>query len=171
MTLLVTELDQGRQLYEEKGDAAAFTLIHEHFCLLRERIRAEGGALIKTIGEGVVAAFSDSAAAVRVGLDLQTLLARSGTLRGMRLKAGIHRGPALAATVNDHLDYFGATVRLAMALPTLARAGELVLTQAVAADPQVAAVLCSQGLEGEIFEAPAPGPAGRTLVRVNLANQ
>src|SRR5262249_37312953 len=76
VTLLVTDLEQTGSLYDELGDARAFTLVHEHFRLLDERIRRTGGALIKTVGEGVVAAFSEPAAAVEAALSLQ------GALRG-----------------------------------------------------------------------------------------
>src|SRR5262249_54443846 len=131
VALLVTEVEGAAELYARLGDARAFALIHEHFGLLRERIAAEGGALIKTVGEGVVAAFSDAEAAVRAGLALPADLAGREATRGLRLRVGIHRGPALAATLNDHLDYFGTTVRQALQLPALARGGGLVLTEAV----------------------------------------
>jgi class 3 adenylate cyclase len=157
VTLLVTELEGAGGLYAELGDARAFGLLHEHFRRLRDRVRAEGGALVKTVGEGAVAAFPDPAAAVRTALDLRALLPPEGN--GLRPRAGVHRGAALAATVNDHLDYFGAAVRQALALPALARGGELVLTEAAAGDPQVAALLRERGLRGELFEAALPDGA------------
>src|SRR5262249_36209544 len=106
VTLLVTELDQAGRLYEELGDARAFARIHEHFRLLEERIRKEGGALVKTVGEGVVAAFPEPATAVRVGLDLLALLNGGSDTRDLRPRAAVHRGAAMVATLNDHLDYF-----------------------------------------------------------------
>ena len=51
------------------GDARAFCVIHELFRLLDEAIRDAGGAVIKTVGEGLLAAFPDPASAVRLGLD------------------------------------------------------------------------------------------------------
>jgi class 3 adenylate cyclase len=157
VTLLVTDLEGAGELYAERGDAGAFGLLHEHFRRLRDRVRGEGGALVKTVGEGAVAAFTDPAAAVRAALALPDLLPPDAP--GLRPRAGVHRGAALAATVNDHLDYFGAAVRQALALPALARGGELVLTEATAGDPQVAALLRERGLCGELFEAALPdGP-------------
>jgi serine/threonine protein kinase/class 3 adenylate cyclase len=162
VALLVTELEGAGELYARMGDARAFAVIHEHFRLLRERIAAEGGALVKTVAEGVVAAFAEAEAAVRAGLALQADLAGQEATRGLCLRAGIHRGPALAATLNDHLDYFGTTVRQALELPGQARGGGLLLTEAVAGDPAVAALLRSRGLEGALEEAElAEGPAVR----------
>jgi class 3 adenylate cyclase len=36
------------------------------------------------------------------------------------LKIGIHEGPCLAVTLNDHLDYFGQTVNVAARVQGLA---------------------------------------------------
>jgi serine/threonine protein kinase/class 3 adenylate cyclase len=157
VTLLVTDLDGAGSLYEELGDARAFAAIHECFRLLDERIRQEGGALVKTVGEGVVAVFSEPVAAVRAALDLPRLLARGEGTRELRLRVGVHRGPALAATLNDHLDYFGSTVNQAAQLARLAGGGDVMLTPAVAGDPQVAALLRQRGLEGEVVPAEIAG--------------
>ncbi len=166
-TLLVTALDDADALYRRLGDARAFAVVHEQFRLLRERIRAEGGALVKTVGEGIVAAFPDALSAVRVALGIGEVLSQSALTRGLRLRAGVHRGPMMAATVNDQLDYFGTTVRQALALPETARAGEVVLTQAVAGDPAVAELIAARG-GGELFTADLPEAAESVLLRVEI---
>jgi eukaryotic-like serine/threonine-protein kinase len=168
VTLLVTGLDAAANLYRDLGDARAFALIHEHFRLLDERIRQEGGALVKTVGEGVVAAFGEPVAAVRTALDLQALLRRGENTRGLWLRVGIHRGPAMAATLNGQLDYFGTTANLAVLLPDQVCGGELGLTQEVAGDPQVAALLRSRGLSGELTAADLPGLALGAVQRFHL---
>jgi class 3 adenylate cyclase len=157
VTFLVTDLDHAGDLYEELGDARAFALIQEYFQMLDDLIRREGGALIKTVGEGAVAAFPDPAAAVRVGLDIPEKtalgLAAGRERRELALhpRVGIHRGPVLVATLNGNLDYFGTTVSLAARLPGLIKGGEMVLTQSVAGDPQVAALLQSKGWDLEVM--------------------
>ena len=83
------------------------------------------------------------------------------------LRVGVHKGPALAATLNDQLDYFGTTARDVVGILSHARDGELVLTQAVAADPEVAALLHERGIETEIVPTSLPGH--RHLIRVRLA--
>lgn len=168
VAFLVTALDRANHLYEELGDARAFGLIHEHFRLLDEGIRRGGGALVKTVGEGVVAVFSETTAAVRVGLGLQALLAREEATRGLRLRVAVHCGPALAATLNDHLDYFGTTVSQAMQLPQWARGGELILTPVVAAEPGVSALLRKRGVQGELVPVNLPGLTGEPLQRLVL---
>jgi class 3 adenylate cyclase len=175
-TLLVTDLDQADRLYQQLGEAQAFGLLHALFRLLDESVRREGGALVKTVGEGAVAAFTEPAAAVRVGLELPAQVARALTgpsgaidLAG-RLRVGIHCGPAMAATINDHLDYYGATVRQAAQLPRFIRGGEMVLTQSVAGNPQVAALLRGRGLTLEVLPENLTGQPDGVLHRLVLGH-
>jgi serine/threonine protein kinase/class 3 adenylate cyclase len=168
VTLLATALDQPGNLYEELGDAKAFALIHEHFRLLEARIRREGGALVKTVGEGVLASFSEPVAAVRAAVDLTAVLAGQSLTAGLRLRVGVQRGPAMVATLNDHLDYFGTTVSQVTVLAARARGGELVLSQDVAADPAVASLLRLRGLEGTVEQADLPGRRDAVVQRFHL---
>jgi class 3 adenylate cyclase len=171
VVLLATDLEQAGNLYQERDDVRAFALIHEHFRLLEERIRREGGALVKTVGEGLLAAFNDPVAALRAGLELQTILAAQPATRSLRLRVGVHRGPTMAATLNDRLDYFGTTVKAAVAAVQFARGGELVLTPAVAADPQVNALLAVRKLRCEILAANLPGETSGLLHRLVVAEE
>jgi serine/threonine protein kinase/class 3 adenylate cyclase len=149
VTLLATELDpaQADALYREQGDTRAFNVTHELFHRLQTAVREAGGAVVKTIGEGLLAAFPDPASAVRVGLGLQGRLASGELTRGLRLRTAIHHGTALAANVNEQLDYFGATARQVIRMPAQVEPGELALSPTVASDPEVAAVLHQEGLE------------------------
>jgi class 3 adenylate cyclase len=145
MTLVVTELDDPDGLYERLGDARAFTAIHEQFEVLGGCLRQHGGAPVKTVGEGIVASFSEPVAAVAAALELAQALDGQDATRGLSLRVGVHRGPVQVATINDHLDYFGNTARLAARLPRLAPPGGVVLSPAVASDPGVATFLQTRG--------------------------
>ena len=70
-------------------------------------------------------------------------------------KLVLHRGPALAATINDQLDYFGATVREAAEMLALANAGERLVSQPVMDDPAVSALLRAVRVATELRR---PGP-------------
>jgi class 3 adenylate cyclase len=166
VTLLVADLDplQADSLYQTMDDARTFNIMQELFRLLGEAIRASGGAVVKTIGDGLLAAFSDPASAVRLGLELHEHLSRSDLTRNLRLRAGIHRGTALAANVNDHLDYFGTTARQVMKLTAHLNPGELALSPAVASDPEVAALFAAREIEPEIMDVNRAGVS--YLVRI-----
>jgi class 3 adenylate cyclase len=164
VTLLATALDDAGHLYQEMGDAKAFALFREHFLRLDECIRGEGGALVKTMGEGVLAAFHEPAAAVRAGLALRALSVGAGG-QTLRVRVGIHHGSAMVATLNGQLDYFGTTVNQVTQLPRLAGSGEVILTNAVATDPEVAALLRARDLPGELVELDLSGGRGGLVLR------
>ena len=109
-----------------------------------------------------------SAAAVRVGLDLHELLQSSEATRQLRIRASVHRGPAMAATINDHLDYFGITVAQVAALLRQATPGALVLSEQVASDPAVMAVIRARGRESEIVSADLPGVKAAIIHRLRI---
>ncbi len=159
VTLLVTELESQEDIYTKLGDAQAFALVHEHFRVLEGILRREGGTLVKTVHEGVVAAFSEPLSAVRAALALGQGLAEHPATCGLALKVGVHHGPAMVATFNDHLDYFGSTVRIAASLPALASGAEIILTPSVARDPEVARLLQERRIRAPIEATSLPGLA------------
>ena len=141
-----------------------FSVIHEHLQHLGEAIRIGGGAVVKMMGEGVLASFDNVEEAVRTALDLFPRPDGNTTPQGLRMRVGIHRGTTLAATFNDQLDHFGTTARQAVATLQSAGGGELVLTQPVAADPAVAALLNARRIQGEVIPGALPGQS--ELIRV-----
>lgn len=171
VTILLTDLDGVRDLYEALGDARAFGVIHEHLRRLDDAIRREGGALIKTVGDGVLATFDDPTSAVRAGLDLPPAMPGGPPARNLSVRAAVHRGPAMAATLNEHLDYFGLTIRQASTLLDAARGGELVLGQEVAAEPRVSMLLAARGLEAGLSEIDLPGRPGSLAHRLPIAGR
>ena len=146
MALLFTDLKDSTALYDAVGDASAYHLVRAHFAFLAAIVRAHGGAIVKTIGDAILAAFMDPAEALAAAIEMQREVAgfnaeQDGT--GIVLKVGLHEGPAIAVTLNDRLDYFGATVNLAARLQNESRGGDVVLSRAMAADPEVAALLAA----------------------------
>jgi adenylate cyclase len=155
LTVLFTDLRGSTQLYREIGDAPAFGRVMTHFDVLREVIAAEDGALVKTIGDAVMAVFRRPAAALRAIVKAQAALASPPEgVRPLRLKVGIHTGPCIAVTLNDRLDYFGCTVNMAARLEGLSTGEDVILSDAAHADPEVAEMLAdpADGLVAQPFE-------------------
>lgn len=143
MTIVFTDLVGSTRLYRDIGDAVAFGRVLDHFDVLRECIVAEGGAVVKTIGDAVMAVFPAPAAALRSLRSAQARLAAAGDDPALRLKAGIHHGPCLGVTLNGQLDYFGTTVNFAARLEGQSGGEAIVVSDAVHDDPEVQAVLAS----------------------------
>ncbi|MBV9211446.1 MAG: hypothetical protein JOZ52_12485 [Acidobacteria bacterium] len=142
LTMLFTDLRGSTQLYREIGDAPAFGRVMSHFDVLRDAIKEEDGALVKTIGDAVMAVFRRPAAALRAILKAQKILAAppDGS-RPLMLKVGIHAGPCIAVTLNERLDYFGGTVNMAARLEGLSTGGDVIVSPSVYADAEVAEML------------------------------
>jgi class 3 adenylate cyclase len=120
-----------------------------HFDVLRDAIREEDGAMVKTIGDAVMAVFRRPAGALRAFLTAQQALA-SPPVKGQRpllLKVGIHTGPCIVVTLNGRLDYFGRTVNMAARLEGLSSGGDVVISSAVRADPEVSEMIECEGAE------------------------
>lgn len=161
ITLLTTALDEPARLYE-RGDARAFAVLHEYFRVLEEFVRKEGGTLIKTVQEGVLAVFQDPAAAVRVALDLGGVLAKQPATGGLTVRVGVHAGPAMVATLNGKLDYFGGAVNLAMTLPSFGAAADVIISHPLTTDSRVQSLLQTRRMVCEVLpELPAGTPLSR----------
>lgn len=146
LTVLFTDLRDSTRLYRELGDAVAFGQVLRHFDTLREAIESERGALVKTIGDSIMAAFVHPVAALRAILKAQRQLAHPPQdMRPLYLKVGMHYGPCIAVTLNDRLDYFGSTVNIAARLESLATSGGIVISSEVHSDPEVAEFLAQSG--------------------------
>jgi len=153
LTILFTDLRHSTQLYREIGDATAFGRVMNHFDVLKKVIADEEGALVKTIGDAVMAVFRRPSSAVKAMLTAQAFLAAPGpgTLP-LTLKAGIHTGPCIAVTLNDRLDYFGTTVNLAARLEGLSTGEDVIISRALYDDPEVESFIRSEGLTTTKFE-------------------
>ncbi len=144
LTILFTDLKGSTALYERIGDLKAFSLVHQHFDRLGRVITENSGAFIKTIGDAVMASFLNPLDAVKAALDMNreiTRFNRAFTNRDVILKIGIHRGPCIAVTLNDRLDYFGQTVNIAARVQGLAGAEEIWVSGEVLNYPGVKALL------------------------------
>ncbi len=144
VALMFTDLRGSTALYASIGDAAAYHLVREHFAFLTRIVRLNNGAVVKTIGDAVMAVFSDPGDAFRAALDAQLKVAafnRDSDGQGLVIKLGLHFGPCIAVNLNDRLDYFGSTVNMAARLQAQSEGGDIVVSGEAAADPALAPML------------------------------
>jgi class 3 adenylate cyclase len=155
LTFLFTDLRGSTLLYERVGDLAAFDLVRAHFRVLQMIVAAEAGAIVKTIGDAVMATFPTPDRAVAAALRMREAMQRLNVERGredLLLKIGIHEGPCLAVTLNDRQDYFGQTVNIASRVQDLADPQAILATGSVVEDDRASTILTRSGI------APVPRP-------------
>jgi len=142
LAVVFTDLRSSTQLYRRIGDAVAFGHVLHHFDVLRSAVTRWDGTVVKTIGDAVMAVFPTPARAVRAMLDAEEGVRTLGPGGDpFHLKVGVHYGPCIAVTLNGTLDYFGTTVNLAARLEGLSSGADLVLSDEVRNDPEVAGLV------------------------------
>jgi class 3 adenylate cyclase len=149
LTFLFTDLKGSTELYERVGDLVAFDLVRAHFRVLNEIVAAEAGAVVKTIGDAVMATFPTPDRAIAAALRMREAMPVLNDKRSsedLLLKIGIHEGPCLAVVLNDRQDYFGTTVNIAARVQALADSRTILATRPVVTDPQASALLETSGL-------------------------
>ena len=145
LTFLFTDLKGSTALYDRVGDIVAYDLVREHFQVLNEIVASEAGAVVKTIGDAVMATFSTPVRAIAAALRMRDSVHR--LKNDLQIKIGIHEGPCLAVTLNDRLDYFGQTVNVAARVQGLADSRAIFTTKSVVEDLQVSKMLEARNLK------------------------
>jgi class 3 adenylate cyclase len=155
ITFLFTDLKGSTALYDRIGDLNAFSLVQQHFEALHDVTVRHGGAIIKTIGDAVMATFLKPADAVAAALEMRAAISASNRGRADRelvLKVGVHAGAAIAVTLNERLDYFGQTVNIAARVQGLAEADEIYLSEDTHAADGVVALLASHPVDSKVLK-------------------
>jgi class 3 adenylate cyclase len=144
LTFLFTDLKGSTELYERVGDLAAYDLVRAHFRILTEIVAAERGAVVKTIGDAVMATFPTPGRAMAAALKMREAL--KDLKDELLLKIGIHEGPCLAVSLNDRQDYFGRTVNIASRVQGLATSRSIFATRRIVTDREASKLLQSNGI-------------------------
>jgi class 3 adenylate cyclase len=167
LTFLFTDLKGSTDLYERVGDLVAFDIVKEHFRILQEIIAAESGAVVKTIGDAVMATFSTPDRALAAALRIREAMRAMNEERqneDLLLKIGIHEGPCLAVMLNDRQDYFGQTVNIASRVQCLAVSRSILATGSIVDHPQASELLEADGIQPTARRLPVRGVADEMAV-------
>ncbi|MGB7922377.1 MAG: adenylate/guanylate cyclase domain-containing protein [Pyrinomonadaceae bacterium] len=171
VALLFTDLRGSTAMYAERGDPLAYRLVRDHFAIVGEAIDSNRGALVKTIGDAVMATFASGGDAVRAAFEAQEELhARAEHMGGeLIVKAGVHAGACLGVTLNDRLDFFGSAVNMAARVQGLSRGDDVVVTDSVMADLEAETArdgikyYTAESFDAELRGLPAPLHVHRLL--------
>ena len=167
LTFLFTDLKGSTALYERVGDLAAFDLVSAHFDALLDIISSEKGAVVKTIGDAVMATFIRPEHAIIAGLRMRAAMDALNTARGTQdlvVKIGIHEGPCLAVMLNERQDYFGQTVNIAARVQSLSTSQEIHITGPINDAPAVVAILRREAITPVQKQAALRGIADKIVV-------
>ena len=148
LTILFTDLEGSTALYDRVGDLVAFDLVRDHFAALLTSIAAEGGAVVKTIGDAVMATFPTPDQAMRAALRMRAAMRELNEAVGredLALNIGLHGGPCLAVMLDERQDYFGQTVNVASRVQGLADPSAILATKSIVESANVGRILAEAG--------------------------
>jgi len=152
---LFTDLKGSTEMYERLGDAQAFALVKEHFYIMERLVREHHGAIVKTIGDAVMAVYTDPREAVATAVDMIEAFEDLDTKRKLKdaiiVKVGIHHGPCIAVTLNERIDYFGTTVNIAARVQGLSDGRDVMASGAIFDETGAADLLRQKGWASEKF--------------------
>ncbi len=173
IALLFTDLKGSTIFYNKKGDAYAYKIVGDHFDILFEFISRFNGAIVKTIGDAVMAVFLNPVDAVNYSIKVHEEIEKLNGKYGedlLQLKIGIHFGPALVVNMNDRLDYFGSTVNLAARTEGKCKGKDIVITKKIYDIPGIKEIVSK--FEIEKFESELKGFSdAQYLVRIKTSDK
>ena len=150
VAVMFTDIKGSTLLYNRLGDARAYNAVRSHFDALFKTVADNEGAIVKTIGDAIMASFTRPSQAMRAALTAQDQFTAFRPLLPdatdeIIVKIGIHHGPCIAVTLNDRLDFFGSAINIAARAQQQAGGGETIITEAMYADPQVREIVDASG--------------------------
>ncbi|NGP89337.1 adenylate/guanylate cyclase domain-containing protein [Fodinibius halophilus] len=146
LSLMFTDLFDSTGIYTEEGDSQAVSQMIDHFEILQEAIADHNGAIVKTIGDSVMAVFCKPEDAFRAYLGAQKMLSYDERFDDhLQLKAGIHHGSCVAVNLNSRIDYFGSTVNIASRFVDLASGNEVILSEDTFSKAELQSMLKKSG--------------------------
>ena len=162
-TLLFTDVVGSTAFYASRGDPAAFVEIKKHFDEVFAIVARHRGAVVKTIGDAVMASFTSPLDAVRAARDIHDAFHPGRSDTPIRLRISLNTGPCIAVRLNANADFFGGTVNVAAKLQALAEGYQMAMSEATYHSPGVAGYLAEQGADLEVLSYTSralPDPVG-----------
>lgn len=132
LTLMFTDLFDSTGIYNKEGDDKAVGHVIDHFEILQQAVAKEDGAIVKTIGDSVMAVFGEPEQGLRAYLRARKIFSEDNRFDDdFQLKAGIHHGSCVAANLNSRIDYFGSTVNIASRFVDYATESEVIISEEI----------------------------------------
>jgi class 3 adenylate cyclase len=143
-TVLFTDVVGSTAFYAARGDPAAFVEIKKHFDEVFAIVGKNRGAVVKTIGDAVMATFVNPVDAIRASREIHDAFHPRRSDTPIRLRISLNTGPCIAVRLNSNADFFGGTINVAAKLQSLAEAYQIAISDATYRATGVAAYLAEQ---------------------------
>lgn len=128
VSLLFCDIEGSTRLNRHLGDDEWVRVIHAHDDVVDRTVRRHRGTVVKTQGDGFMAAFRTPEQAVGAAVELgPALQACEAVTVPLAVRVGVHAGKVVA----DKHDLFGTNVTMAARIAAAARGDEVLVSDAV----------------------------------------
>jgi len=131
LAILFADVVGSSRLFETLGDERASDLVAVCVDLMRRATEEHRGRVVKTMGDEIMATFERCDDALAAGSAMQTSIGTHRDLvvdgQPVMIRIGCHYGPV----VIENRDVFGAAVHTANRMTSQAKAGQIIVTDAV----------------------------------------
>ena len=129
LAILFADISESTALYDNLGDERALQLVLHCLTSMSERAVANGGILVKTIGDEIMCAFPTAEAALQAAKAMQGVIKKNNAVseNPLHVRIGFHVGEVVC----DEADMFGETVNVAARVTAITRADQIMTTRAV----------------------------------------
>jgi predicted ATPase/class 3 adenylate cyclase len=128
VTFLFSDIVGSTALWEEEADNMA-AVMARHDAVIGAAVLDRGGVVVKSTGDGLMAAFDDATSGVTAAADVQRALSTEAWAVPITVRTGLHTGPGHP----ERGDYFGPTVNRAARIAGAAHPGQILISAATAA--------------------------------------
>lgn len=130
VTVVFTDIEESTEMLERLGEQRWLEVIREHNRLVRDRVCARDGVVVKSQGDGFMIIFTSATAALACAVELQQIFSTYNARRAdeqLRVRIGLHTGNVFQA--DD--DFLGKDVIMAARITGCARGGEVLVSEAL----------------------------------------
>ena len=113
-----------------RGDHAAYQLSQLHTTLLKERIEEQDGFIVKTLGDGIMAAYPRAVKGIQAAVNIQQAI-RERNKASSEDPIDIGIGLATGRPIMSNFDMIGHSVNLSQRVSSLAKGGQILVTEQI----------------------------------------
>ncbi|MEW9917998.1 adenylate/guanylate cyclase domain-containing protein [Marimonas sp. MJW-29] len=125
-SVMFTDIVDSTALASAVGDARWHRIVTAHIGQITALVQAEGGTLVKSLGDGTLATFSSAAAAMRAAIGIQRTMADQSDEPKLRIRVGIHTGDV----IQKDGDFVGTVVNKAARVAGMTEPGNIRVSEA-----------------------------------------
>lgn len=143
ITIMFTDLKDSTAFYQQIGETKAYQIVREHFGFLSEIISNNKGAIVKTIGDSVMAVFNDPKDAFIASIQIEKNLDNFNKQNNSNIiiKIALNQQGCISVNLNNLMDYFGSGVNTAARLLAFSDLKKFVISETIRNDPDVSKLL------------------------------